>query len=221
MPEVRVDDTLVSHYEDHYFGDPWRTPDTVLMVHGAAESALAWYAWVPHLARRYRVVRIDQRGCGASSPAADDFAWTLDNLARDLDRFLDALALDAVHVVGAKLGGAVSLTFAANHPQRVVSLSAVGAPVRKGRPVIEEAVAPRQQLRDMRAWAAQSQAQRLGSDVSQEQVEWWTEYMGSADPRGFAGLGVIMAGLNNFQTMKRIQAPTLVITTEGSALGSV
>ena len=51
MPEARVDENLVSHYEDDYFGEPWRTPETVLMVHGAAESTLAWYGWVPHLAR--------------------------------------------------------------------------------------------------------------------------------------------------------------------------
>jgi len=221
MPEVRVDETLVSHYEDDYFGEPWRTRETVLMVHGAAESTLAWYAWVPHLAREYRVIRIDQRGCGASTTAPDDFEWTLDNLARDLDHFLDALGLRAVHVVGAKLGGAVSLAFAANYPRRVLSLSAVGAPVRKSALAAPSPARPANVQRDMRAWAAQSQGQRLGSEVSPEQAAWWTEYMGSADPRGFAGLGVIMSSLNNFDTMHRIEAPTLVITTEGSALGSV
>ena len=35
------------HYEVDDFTDPWRRPETVLMLHGNAESGLAWYAWVP------------------------------------------------------------------------------------------------------------------------------------------------------------------------------
>ena len=29
-------------YEDHWFGEPWRVPETVVMVHGNAESSRAW-----------------------------------------------------------------------------------------------------------------------------------------------------------------------------------
>ena len=41
------------------FTDAWRPAPTVLFVHGLAESTEAWRAWVPHFARRYRVVRLD------------------------------------------------------------------------------------------------------------------------------------------------------------------
>jgi pimeloyl-ACP methyl ester carboxylesterase len=46
-------------YEDHWFGEPWTVPETVVMVHGNSESSHAWTCWVPHLARKYRVT------CGA------------------------------------------------------------------------------------------------------------------------------------------------------------
>ena len=36
-------------------------PETILLLHGNAESSLAWYAWIPTLARRYRVLRPDMR----------------------------------------------------------------------------------------------------------------------------------------------------------------
>ena len=70
MPEVRVDGSLVIHFEDDYFGEPWRKAETVLMVHGAAESTLAWYAWVPHLARKYRVPVYMTRGTYEAWPDA-------------------------------------------------------------------------------------------------------------------------------------------------------
>ena len=36
--------------------------EPILLLHGNCESGEAWYAWVPQLARRYRVVRPDVRG---------------------------------------------------------------------------------------------------------------------------------------------------------------
>ena len=56
MPNFRPSADLDMHYEVDDFTDPWRRPDTMLMLHGNAESGLAWYAWVPHLARQFRVV---------------------------------------------------------------------------------------------------------------------------------------------------------------------
>jgi pimeloyl-ACP methyl ester carboxylesterase len=44
-------------YEDHWFGEPWMVPDTVVMVHGNAESSRDWTCWVPSIARHYRVIR--------------------------------------------------------------------------------------------------------------------------------------------------------------------
>ena len=42
--------------------DPWDSAETILMVHGLAESGEAWRGWVPHLCRKYRVARVDLRG---------------------------------------------------------------------------------------------------------------------------------------------------------------
>ena len=55
------------------FTDPWRKPETILLCHGNNESHQAWYGWVPHLARHYRVVRPDMRGFGASTPMTRAF----------------------------------------------------------------------------------------------------------------------------------------------------
>ena len=64
------------YYEIDDYTDPWTTPESVLLIHGFTESTPAWRAWVPHLARRYRVIRFDQQGFGQSSAVPDvSFAW--------------------------------------------------------------------------------------------------------------------------------------------------
>jgi hypothetical protein len=40
-------------YEDHCFAEPWGEPQTIVMVHGNAESSRAWTCWVPQIARKY------------------------------------------------------------------------------------------------------------------------------------------------------------------------
>ena len=91
MPTLRITDDLQMHYRVDDFTDPWASPQTVLLLHGNAESGAAWYRWVPILARRYRVVRPDMRGFGASTPMPRDFAWSLERLIEDYCALMDAL----------------------------------------------------------------------------------------------------------------------------------
>ena len=51
----------IAYYVDD-FTDPWTTPDTMLLLHAAMGSSRRWFRWVPRLARRFRVVRMDLRG---------------------------------------------------------------------------------------------------------------------------------------------------------------
>jgi len=68
----------LAYYVDD-FTDPWRKPDTVLLLHAAMGNSRRWFQWVPPLSRRYRVVRLDLRGHGNSQipKPADDFSLSL------------------------------------------------------------------------------------------------------------------------------------------------
>ena len=112
------------------YTDPWREAETIILVHGIAESGEAWRGWVPHLARNYKVIRLDLRGFGDSTPMPLDYEWSLDGLADDLDAFVTRLGLARVHLVGAKLGGLVSMKFAATRPQKIHTLIVSGATVK-------------------------------------------------------------------------------------------
>jgi pimeloyl-ACP methyl ester carboxylesterase len=114
------------HYIVDDFTDRWYQPQTILVLHGNAESGLAWYAWVPRLARAYRLVRPDMRGFGQSTPMPPDHAWTLDELTADFCGLMDHLAVARFHLVGAKIGGAIARAFAARRPERLITLTVVG-----------------------------------------------------------------------------------------------
>ena len=74
MPTLKIDSDLEMYYETDNFAEPWSSPDSMLLLHGCAESGIVWYDWMPHLARRYNVVRPDMRGFGRSTPMQRDFA---------------------------------------------------------------------------------------------------------------------------------------------------
>ena len=70
MDTFTTSDGLDLAYYIDDFTDPWAKAPTVLLLHAAMGSARRYFGWVPHLARHYRVVRLDLRGHGASRGAA-------------------------------------------------------------------------------------------------------------------------------------------------------
>lgn len=224
MPAVQVDGSLTMYYEDHYYGDPWREPEAALLIHGVAESSRAWFGWVPHVARELRVLRPDQRGFGRSTIPPPGYAWSPASFASDLARFLDVVGVEAVHVVGAKLGGTVAMQFAADYPQRTRTLAVLSGPVRvhrTGGRVDLAGFSDRIRSIGVIGWAAETQRARLGSEVPEEQIAWWTSFMAATDPRVVLEVTKAAGQLDISEALPRIQAPTLVVTTESSALASV
>ena len=133
MPEFKLSDGHTLHYRVDDYTDPWRKPETILMIHGNAERSDSWYGWVPHLARQYRVIRPDTRGYGASGTVDKDFPWSVDVPVRDFVELMKGLDVARYHLVGAKLGGTIARRYAARHPEAVISLTVAGTPPPAGR----------------------------------------------------------------------------------------
>ncbi len=223
MPTFRSTPDLVMHYEVDDFCDPWRDKQTILMLHGNAESSAAWYGWVPHLARRYRVVRPDMRGFGASTPMPRDFPWTLDVVIDDFIRLMDMLEINRFHLVGAKIGGTIARAFAARRPARVTSLTVVGTPppIREGAAERAPELADEFETQGVEHWARRTMAGRLGSEFPPEGVEWWIKFMGRTAVSTQIGFMKTIACADIRADVPKIQCPTLVVTTDGSGLASV
>ena len=204
-------------YEDHWFGEPWTAPETVVMIHGNSESSKAWVQWVPHLSRHYRVIRPDLPGFGAS-PVPQDYTWSATELAADIGRFADKLKLRRFHLIGAKYGGSACMRLACDQPGRLISLSLFSGAVRGSGGGNAEAI----RTKGVRQWAADTMCSRLGSAASAAQVKWWTdELMGKTDARATYSASAARIDMELEHELHRITAPTLYVTTEGSGLHSV
>ncbi|HJU19655.1 MAG TPA: alpha/beta hydrolase [Stellaceae bacterium] len=223
MPNFRAAPDLDMHYRVDDFTDPWRTPETVFLLHGNAESGEAWYGWVPSLARHYRVVRPDMRGFGASTPMPADFPWTLDGLIDDFLSLADHLGVDRFHLVGAKIGGTIARALAARRPERVSTLTVVGTPppFRHGAAERAPALAEEFRTKGVEPWARRTMGGRLGSAFPPDGVEWWIGLMARTAASTQIGFMGTIACADIRADLPRIRCPTLVITTENSGLASV
>jgi pimeloyl-ACP methyl ester carboxylesterase len=95
---------------------------TVVLTHGAGGSHAVWYQQVPVLADAgYRVVAWDSRGFGRSTFTSGRLGTA--DAAADLDRVLDAVGVERIHLVGQSMGGWWATAYALAQPERVRSLA--------------------------------------------------------------------------------------------------
>lgn len=216
MPFAKLDDTLDMYYEDDLFADPWRQPETVVLHHGNAKNTRLWYAWVPLLARQYRVIRLDARGFGRSSLPPEGYDWSLSNFATDLLRLLDHLGLDKVHLIGETVGGTISLQFAYEHPERLRSLTVCSSPYKfAGVPtyleyhklVQEEGVA---------SWVSKTADRRVDPKTDREHHQWYIDQMSQTSQRVVLETLAYLANQDLAEILPRISTPTLIMVAEDS-----
>ncbi len=195
---------LEVHYSEDWFGEPWKAPEPVLFLHGNLENADVWWGWVPRMGQQYRLVRPDLPGFGMSS-APENFEWSLRNFATVMTTFMDKLGVASAHVIGAKTGGAIAMQFAAMYPQRVKTLVVASGPFGPVDPQFEKT----------------SQKVRLGSAATDDEIAYFDKLRAAMRPETRAGMAKLLSGINFEDTLAKIQAPTLVITSDHSALQSV
>lgn len=221
MPKVHIDDTLDLYCELDDYTDPWTTPETILLIHGVADTSKSWFAWVPQLSRWFRVLRPDLRGFGQSSLPPRDYQWSLSGLAKDLQGLLDRLRISAVHVVGQRIGGSVAMQFAHDYPDTAKSLVVIGGPATLSQSSLNPGAWLEQVRREgVESWARSTMGRRLG-EVSPAMREWWIQEMGKSSQSVMEGIFRYVGTMDITALLPHIKAPTLVITSDKSALASV
>ena len=107
--------------------------DVVLMIHGNMSSSVHYEPLISRLKDRYRCIAVDLRGFGDSS--YNHSFDTLDELAEDVNLFLEALDIPSVWLVGWSNGGGVGLKLCALHPEKVKKFFDIEGASLKGYPL--------------------------------------------------------------------------------------
>jgi len=123
---IRSHRVATPRYTAHVLERPSETDEpleTVVFVHGNVSSSLFYQPTMLALPPGVRALAVDLRGFGDSETLPVDATRGLRDFADDVRAVLDALGLDAVHLVGWSMGGGVVMQMAIDEPRRVLSLT--------------------------------------------------------------------------------------------------
>lgn len=188
---------------------PW-----VLLSHGLATDLSMWDELTEALKDRYRVLRYDARGHGAS--AAPDGDYSLDQLVDDAAGILDALDIKQTLFDGLSMGGMVGLGLMIRHPHKIK-----GAVIADSRHTTTPDFT--------KAWLDRITAVRkdgIEAVVASTVSRWSSEGLATRNPavvarmetmvrgtsvNGYCGCAAALARLNYGQRLNEINAPVLVV----------
>jgi pimeloyl-ACP methyl ester carboxylesterase len=91
--------------------------EPVLLLHKASLSSEEFSDVLPILGKKYRAIAMDVLGCGNSDQPG--FTPQVEDYARNIIHFLDALAIEKTNIVGRLFGASLAIELAVNHPERV------------------------------------------------------------------------------------------------------
>jgi pimeloyl-ACP methyl ester carboxylesterase len=112
------------HYFLHEGGKPSKPP--MVLIHGVGGDHLSWPPEIRRLADA-RVFTLDLSGHGKS---AGPGCQSVDDYAEGVIEFMDAAGLSRAVFVGHALGGAVALTLAIDHPERIAGIGLISTAAR-------------------------------------------------------------------------------------------
>lgn len=104
----------------------WGEPDAppLVLLHGGHQSAHSWDLVSLHLAQRYRVLALDQRGHG-DSEWPRDAAYSNHAMALDAEAFIAELGLQRPIVIGHSMGARNAMLLTRRNPSRLRALAVV------------------------------------------------------------------------------------------------
>ena len=211
MPHLKLPLDFDIHYRIDDYTDPWTDPETVLFIHGANENLNAYRAWVPHVSRRYRMLRFDLRGFGESGAVPEGFKYSTELFVDDMVRLITHFSKEPVHVVTAKSGGITAVRLAAERPDLVRSLTlACCSPF----PPKEDGwISHMERPGGMRSWVRSTMRKRLGTKMPERGIDAWVDLMGSVPLTTMKAYLGWVGKTDMMPDIPRIQCPTLFITS--------
>ena len=184
---------------------------TLVLLNSIGTDLAAWDRTLPYLLPHFRVLRIDNRGHGASDAPEGDY--TLDQLAADTLVVMDAAGVGSAAICGVSLGGMIAMTLALAAPERVTALV----------PACTSAAM------DVAAWTARVELVRnsgMGGVVDIAMSRFLTDdfrrqrpeiaetlrtSLLTVDPAGYAGCAAAIRDMDLLGKLPGLAVPTLVV----------
>lgn len=110
MARTNIND-IEMHYETAGDGEP------LLLIAGIGQDHGTWSLVAPTLRARFELIMPDNRGVDRTD--MPDMEYTVELMAEDFHGLLDALEIQAAHIVGHSLGAAIAFELGRSHPERV------------------------------------------------------------------------------------------------------
>ena len=121
--EISARDAKIDDVQLHYL-TAGKATDTVILLHGFAETSRMWRPIIPTLAEKFTVIAPDLPGIGDSS--IPDKIDMLD-AAKEIHELVRSLKIEKVRVVGHDIGLMVAYAYAAQFPTETEKLALMDA----------------------------------------------------------------------------------------------
>jgi pimeloyl-ACP methyl ester carboxylesterase len=212
------DAVRIAFYVDD-FTDPWKQSQTVFITHPAMSSARRLYAFVPRLARHYRVVRMDMRGHGGSQVPPAHLPLTRERLMQDLVELQTHLGVERAHFLGAAGGGYLAQWIAIAKPERVLSILLFAS-----KPGLKHSQAaswiPQIESKGMRAFLMETIGDRFPPDYADSaHIAWFVDEIMRNDIEFIKRFILTMAGLYWMDEVAAIKCPALIVAPGEEPIG--
>ena len=203
------------------FTDPWRPAPVLILLHAAMGNSQRYYAWIPRLARRYRVIRMDLRGHGQSGVPLADPPLAMDRLVQDVVDMMEHLGIEKAHFVGNSAGGYVAQNLAMSFPSRIASLALFGST-----PGLKNSQAaswlPRVAEKGLRNFLAETIDDRFTiGQTDPGLVEWFLDQCAGNNEEYIGRFIGLMSSLDWADRLGEIRCPTLVVMPGAETVGSI
>ncbi len=106
------------HYQEIGSGE------AIIALHGLSQHSAYWMdtGVAKELAKTHRVIALDLRAHGLTTIEGPDKGYDIQTMQADITAFADHLGLDKFHLLGHSTGGMISVRYAMQHSERLVSL---------------------------------------------------------------------------------------------------
>jgi 3-oxoadipate enol-lactonase len=216
------DGTSLAYVVDDWT-DPWTTPETLVLLHAAMGSGKRLYAWAPHLARDFRVVRMDLRGHGQSDVPPDSRPLTLERLARDVVDLLDHLGVRRAHLAGSSAGAIIAMRTTLDRPDRIATLADFAStPGLKPSNVDAGKWIAQIRQKGVRGFLSDTIADRFDlARVDPGFVEWFLDESAKTSVEWFARFVALMVSVDLTDELGRIRCPMLAVVPDHDPISSM